>query len=67
MEPRNSIFKPHFHIQWPAKDRMDWESFDTHAKAEARALELSGIGERFKIVEFSAKCPICGPHAASAS
>jgi hypothetical protein len=57
----------HFHIHWSQKERVDWESFSTHAEATARALELARPSEIFTIEEFSATCPACGSKAASAS
>jgi hypothetical protein len=57
----------HFHIHWTTKKILDWEPFRTHADALARAEELAGPSELFSVEEISAKCPVCGAKAASAS
>ena len=62
-EPRNN----HFHIHWIKKKILDWEPFNTHADAQARAQELAGPNEIFTVEELSAKCHVCGTKAASAS
>lgn len=59
--------KTHFHINWRKSDRLDWESFNTRAEAMARVLNLARPGEMFTIEEVSARCPLCGPKARSAS
>ena len=51
----------HFHIHWDKKESLDWEGFDTHAEALARAFELARPGEMFVIEEVPATCPVCGP------
>ena len=35
----------HFHIQWSSDDRLDWERFDTSAKAIERAASMVDDGE----------------------
>ena len=51
----------HFHIHWNSKENLDWEGFDSHAEALARALEIARPGEMFVIEEISATCPVCEP------
>ena len=62
-EPRNN----HFHIHWIKKKILDWEPFNTHADAQARAQELAGSNEIFTVEELSVKCPVCGGKAATAN
>jgi hypothetical protein len=62
-EPRNN----HFHIHWIKKKILDWEPFNTHADAQARAQELAGPNEIFTVEELSVKCPVCGGKAATAN
>ena len=57
----------HFHIHWIKKKSLGWEPFKTHADAQARAQELAGPNEIFTVEELSARCPVCGGKAASAS
>jgi hypothetical protein len=57
----------HFHIHWIRKKILDWEPFNTHADAQARAQELAGPNEIFTVEELSVKCPVCGGKAVSAS
>jgi hypothetical protein len=57
----------HFHIHWIRKKILDWEPFNSHPEALARAQELAGPNEIFTVEELSAKCPVCGTKAASAS
>ena len=57
----------HFHIHWTTKKILDWEPFNTHNEAMARAQEVAGLSDLFSVEELSAKCPICGAKAASAS
>ena len=57
----------HFHIHWITKKILDWEPFNNHAEARSRAQELAGPNEIFTVEELSAKCPVCGTKAASAS
>jgi hypothetical protein len=51
--------KHHYHIYWTKKGHFDWEGFDAHAEALARALELAQPSEMFAIEEVSA-CRLCG-------
>jgi hypothetical protein len=46
----------HFHIQWSAREDMDWECFDTTEAATARAAELSRPGEKFTIQQVVTAC-----------
>ena len=62
-EPRNT----HFHIHWITKKSLDWEPFNTHAGALARAQELAGPNEIFTVEELPVKCPVCGGKAATAN
>ena len=57
----------HFHIHWTTKKILDCEPFNTHNEDLARAEELAGPGDLFSVEELSAKCPVCGGKAASAS
>jgi hypothetical protein len=57
----------HFRIHWIKKKILDWEPFNTHARAQARAQELAGPNEIFTVEELSARCPVCGGKAATAS
>ena len=61
------LWNTHFHINWTTKRILDWEPFNTHVDARARAQELAGPNEIFTIAELSVKCPICGTKAAPAS
>lgn len=51
----------HFHIHWDKKKSLDWEGFETHAGALARAFELARPGEKFTIEEVPATCSVCAP------
>jgi hypothetical protein len=57
----------HFHIHWTTKKILDWEPFNTHNEALARAEELADPSDLFSVEELSTKCPVCGGKAASAS
>ena len=57
----------HFHIHWIKKKTFDWEPFNTHADALARAQELACSNEIFTVEETSGQCQLCGTKAASAS
>jgi hypothetical protein len=54
----------HFHIQWSSKDSLDWECFETHEEATARAVYLLQPGEAFMIQEVSEACPMYNRKAA---
>lgn len=49
---------PHFHIRWEPKKTLDWECFQTHGEATARAAELALPNEIFSIEEVSTDCPL---------
>lgn len=46
----------HYHIQWPGKDSLDWERFDTCAAAAEWAQRP---GESYAIKQQGANCPAC--------
>jgi hypothetical protein len=56
-----------FHIHWIKKKILDWEPFNNHAEALSRAQELAAPNQIFTVEELSAKSPVCGGKAASAS
>ena len=58
MSQSSATHLTHFHIRWNDKENIDWECFDTHDDAAARALELALPGETFRIEEISAQCPL---------
>jgi len=38
---------------------LDWETFDTAAEAQDRAVFIALVGETFIIEEFDEECPRC--------
>ena len=49
----------HYHIRWSSRTALDWECFDTHVQAEARAKELVRLDETYAIEERDETCPRC--------
>jgi hypothetical protein len=49
----------HYHIRWSGKEALDWESFPSHADAEACAKQLVRPNESYAIEEHGLGCPRC--------
>ena len=50
---------PHYHIRWSDRTSLDWQCFNTHAEAAARAKQLVRREETYTIEEHGEACPRC--------
>jgi hypothetical protein len=53
---RNTL---HYHIRWSGRATLDWERFNTHKEAEARAKLLILPSETYTIEEHDRTCQRC--------
>jgi hypothetical protein len=49
----------HYHISWSSKKELDWEAFNSAAKAEERARALVQPEETYTIIARDEDCARC--------